>query len=68
MLALLAHPAGEHERMGEGALEFGLVPDLAPDVARDPAEIGIVLERPIGALELLGHRVANAIRSGSLSA
>jgi len=31
MLALLAHPSGEHERMGEGALQFGLALDLAHD-------------------------------------
>ena len=47
MLALLAHAAGEHERMGEGALQFSLVPDLAPDVANDPAEISADrLQRP----------------------
>src|ERR1700722_2451355 len=40
MLALLAHPAGEHERMGEDALQPSFAPDLAHDVARDPAEIG----------------------------
>ena len=40
MLALLAHPAGEHQRMGEDALQLSLALDLAHDVARDPAEIG----------------------------
>jgi hypothetical protein len=69
VLALLAHVAGEHERMGEHALEFGVALDLARDVARDPAEMGSDrLQRPIGALELFGHRIANAIRSGSLCA
>ena len=56
MLALLAHPAGEHERMGEDALQRGVAFDLAHDVARDAEpEIGSDrLQRPIGALELLG--------------
>ena len=59
MLALLAHPAGEHERMGEGALQRGVALDLAHDVARDPAEIGADRpQRPVGALELLGVGVA----------
>jgi len=59
MLALLAHPAGEHQRMGEDALQFSLALDLAHDVARDPAEIGADrLQRPVGALELLGVGVA----------
>ena len=59
MLALLAHPAGEHDRMGEGALQFSLALDLAHDVANDPAEIGSDrLQRPLGALELLGVGVA----------
>ena len=59
MLALLAHPARQHERMGEGALEFGLAPDFAHDVANDPAEIGSDrLQRSVGALELLGVSVA----------
>ena len=59
MLALLAHPAGEHQRMGEDALQFSLALDLAHDVANDPAEIGADrLQRPVGALELLGVGVA----------
>jgi hypothetical protein len=59
MLALLAHPAGQHKRMGEDALEFSLALDLANDVARDPAEIGADRpQRPVGALELLGVGVA----------
>src|SRR6476646_2458281 len=59
MLALLPHPAGEHERMGEGALQFSLAPDLAHDVANDPAEISADrLQRPVGALELFGVGVA----------
>ena len=33
MLALLAHPAAEHERMGEDALQFSVAPDLAPDAS-----------------------------------
>jgi hypothetical protein len=54
MLARLAHPAGEHQRMGEDALQFSLVPDLAHDVANDPTEISADrLQRPVGALELL---------------
>jgi hypothetical protein len=69
ILARLAHPAAEHERMGEDALQFSVAPDLAHDVARDPAEIGSDrLQRPVGALELFGHRIANAIRPGSLRA
>jgi hypothetical protein len=59
MLALLAHPAGEHERMGEDALQRGVAFDLAHDVARDAAEIGSDrLQRLIGALELLGVGLA----------
>ena len=59
MLALLAHPAGKHERMGEDALPFGVAVDLAHDVARDPAEIGADRpQRPVGALELLGVGIA----------
>ena len=60
MLALLAHAAGEHQRMGKGALQFSLALDLAHDVANDPAEIGsdrLQLQRPVGALELLGVSV-----------
>jgi hypothetical protein len=29
MLPLLAHPARQHERAGEDALQLGLAPDLA---------------------------------------
>ena len=59
MLALLAHPPRPHQRMSEDALQLGLAPDLAHDVARDPAEIGAErLQRPVGALELLGVSVA----------
>ena len=59
MLALLAHPAGEHERMGGGAFQFSLALDLAHDIADDPAEIGADrLQRPVGAVELLGVGVA----------
>ena len=59
MLALLAHPAGEHQRMGEDALQLSLALDLAHDVARDPAEIGADRpQRPVGALELLGVGIA----------
>jgi hypothetical protein len=59
MLALLAHLAAEHERMGEDALQFGVAPDLAHDVARDPAEIGSDrLQHPVGALELFGVGIA----------
>ena len=59
MESWLRHPAGEHEIMGEGALQPGLASDLAHDVARDPAEIGADRpERPIGALELFRMRVA----------
>jgi hypothetical protein len=59
MLALLAHPAAEHERMGEDALQFSVAPDLARDVARDLAEIGSDrLQRPVGALELFGVGLA----------
>ncbi len=59
MLALLAHPARQHERMGEDALQFAFALDLAADVANDPAEIGADrLQRPLGALELFGVGVA----------
>ena len=59
MLALFAHAAGEHQRMGEDALQLGLALDLAHDVANDPAEIGSDrLQRPVGALELFGMGVA----------
>ena len=59
MLALLAHPARQRQRMGEDALQLGLAPDLAHDVADDPAEIGADRpQRPVGALELLGVGVA----------
>ena len=45
--------------MGEDALQLSLALDLAHDVARDPAEIGSDrLQRPVGALELLGVRIA----------
>ena len=45
--------------MGEDALQLGLALDLAHDVAHDPAEIGADrLQRPVGALELLGVGVA----------
>jgi hypothetical protein len=54
MLALLAHPAGKHQRMGEDALPFGVALDLAHDVARDPAEIGaIVLSARLARLNCL---------------
>src|SRR5271156_2279166 len=39
MLALLAHPARQHERMAEDTLQFGFALDLAADVANDPAKI-----------------------------
>ena len=39
MLKLLAHAAGEHQRVGEDALQCGVALDLAHDVARDPTEI-----------------------------
>ena len=59
MLALLAHAKGEHQRMGEDALQCGVALDLAHDVARDAAEIGADrLQSPVGALELLGVGVA----------
>ena len=67
MLKLLAHAAGEHQLMGEDALQCGVALDLAHDVARDPTEISADRpQSPVGALELLGHRIATAIRSGSL--
>src|SRR5271155_4944373 len=59
MLALLAHPAHQREGTGEDALQFRFAPDLAADVANDPAEIGADrLQRPLGALELFRVRVA----------
>ena len=54
MLALLAHPAGKHQRMGEDALQLSLALDLAHDVARDLAEIGSdCLERRLARLNCL---------------
>jgi hypothetical protein len=45
--------------MGEDALHLSLAPDLAHDIARDPAEIGADRpERPLGTLELLGVGIA----------
>ena len=45
--------------MGEDAFQFGVAPDLAHDVARDPAEIGADrLQRPVRALELFGVGIA----------
>src|SRR5271154_5875262 len=59
MLALLAHPARQHERMAEDTLQFGFALDLAADVANDPAKIGAQrLQRPVGALELFGVGMA----------
>ena len=60
MLALLAHPARQHDRMAEDALQFGFALDLAQNVAEnDPAEIGAQrLQRPVGALELFGMGIA----------
>jgi hypothetical protein len=58
-----AHPAGEHERMGEDALQIGLAPDLAHDVASDPATVqaaGSDLTSSIGRTDL-------SLRSASLS-
>lgn len=40
MLALLAHPLSQPEVGREDALQFGLVTDLARDVAADPTEVG----------------------------
>ena len=59
MLALLAHPPRQRQFVGEEGLKRLLAPDLAADVADDPAEIGADRpERPVGALELLGVGVA----------
>ena len=59
MLALLAHPLSQPEVGREKALQFGLAPDLARDIAADPTEIGPDRpERPTGAPELLGVGVA----------
>ena len=61
MLALLARTrrASIERKGGEDALQLGVAFDLAHDVARDAAEIGSGrLQRPIGALELLGVGVA----------
>ena len=58
MLALLAHPPRQRQFVGEEGVKRLLAPDLAADVA-DPAEIGAErLQRPVGALELLGVSVA----------
>ena len=46
---------GEHERMGEDALQLSLAPDLAHDIARDPAEmkVRIVLSALLARLNCL---------------
>ena len=59
VLALLAHPMRQDERVSKDALQFGLALDLAQNVANDPAEISADrLQRPVGALKLFGVRVA----------
>src|ERR1700752_1853830 len=59
VLPLLAHALGQPKVGREDALQFGLAPDLACDVADDASEIGADgPERPIGALELLGVSIA----------
>ena len=63
----MAHPEGQRQWLGENLAQAGVVPGFAHDVAEDPAQKGShAAQRPVGALELLGHRTANAIRSGSL--
>ena len=59
VLALLAHALSQPKIGRENALQFGLAPDLACEVADDASEMGADgPERPIGALELLGVGVA----------
>ena len=58
-LLLLAHPAGQQQRLGEAPLRARVAVDLAADVADDAAEIGPErAQRPVGALELLGVGIA----------
>ncbi len=59
VLALLAHPKGEREQLGEHASQRRVALDLAHDVARGSAEIGAQRpQRPVRPLELLGVGVA----------
>ena len=59
-LVLLAHPVRERRAAGRSAASSRVVAvDLAADVADDPTEPGAQeLERPAGALELMGVGVA----------
>jgi hypothetical protein len=56
VLALLAHPARQHQGEAEDLLERPIALDPAHDVARHPCAQGP--QRPIGALELFGVGVA----------
>jgi hypothetical protein len=59
VLALLAHPTRQHQRQAEDLLQRRVALDPAHDVARHPAKIGAQgPQRPVGALELFGVRVA----------
>ena len=59
VLALLAHPARQHQGEAEDLLERPIALDPAHDVARHPAQIRAQgPQRPIGALELFGVGVA----------
>ena len=59
VLALLAHPARQHQGHAEDLLQRRVALDPAHDVARHPAKVGAQRpQRPIGALELLGVGVA----------
>jgi hypothetical protein len=59
VLALIARPEGERQRLGEDLAQVRVAIGLADEVAQHPAEIGPnAPQRSVGALELLGVGVA----------
>ena len=66
-MVLVAHLVGQIEQRGEARFQLRVAFDLAADVADDPAEPGAQeLERPPGALELVGVAVAADHDGGAL--
>jgi len=56
---LEAHAVRQAQILGEGGLQLRLAVNLAPDVAHDPAEIGLqLLQGLVGAPELMGVGIA----------
>src|SRR6185437_3335275 len=52
-LALLVHPAGQPQRLGEDVFQADIAGDLAADVAAHPSEIGTQrFQCPVGAFDL----------------